>query len=64
MCLWEDDGVQFAAPDFDGANEVTLNEARANFREFGAISRKALAHVRPPREDEAPRPKPTPSKAT
>jgi hypothetical protein len=55
VCFWEDDGVQFADPEYrGGANRESLNEARANFREFGASSRSALPHVRPPREGEVP----------
>ena len=39
ICFWEDDGVQFADPDYEGgANEESLNAARANFRSLGASS--------------------------
>ncbi|MBO4506417.1 MAG: hypothetical protein J5728_08340 [Lachnospiraceae bacterium] len=34
VCGWEDDKVQLRDPDFrGGANEMSLNEARAAFRE-------------------------------
>ena len=47
VCNWEDDAVQAANPMFEGgANSVSLNQARRNFAEFGAISRDALPHVR------------------
>jgi hypothetical protein len=53
VCYWEDDALQFAEPDYEGgANQESLNVARANFRMFGASSRKSLSHVRPPRPEE------------
>ncbi len=55
VCYWEDDGVQFADPDFmGGANHQSLNQAKANFREFGASSRAALRYVRPASPEEEP----------
>ena len=36
VCFWEDDGVQFNDPDYEGgANEVSLRQARDNYREIG-----------------------------
>jgi len=36
VCLWEDDAGQFENPDTAaGANGMSLNEARANFRRHG-----------------------------
>ena len=33
---WEDDDAQFSHPDlFGGANELSLNEAKRNFKMFG-----------------------------
>ncbi len=56
VCYWEDDGVQFADPEYaGGANRESLNQARTNFREFGASSQTALSHVRPPLHEELPR---------
>jgi Cysteine-rich CPCC len=53
VCNWEDDGVQFADPSFwGGANIQSLNEARENFREFGAALREDLKKVRPPLPEE------------
>jgi hypothetical protein len=55
VCGWEDDEVQFDHPDSSGgANKVSLNEARANFKKFGACDKGWLKNVRPPRPDEIP----------
>jgi len=55
VCYWEDDGVQFADPDYEGgANTESLKEARANFRRLGASSPNAVSRVRAPRPDEQP----------
>jgi hypothetical protein len=55
VCDWEDDGVQFRDPDYEGgANRESLNVARANFRKLGASSPDALSQVRPPRPEEKP----------
>lgn len=49
VCGWEDDNVQFDDPDFDGgANEPSLNEAKVNFREFGASTEAQVGSVRKP----------------
>lgn len=55
VCGWEDDGQ-----DDDTADEVrggpngalSLTQARANYRQFGASARERLIYVRPPRPDE------------
>ncbi|MCB0698093.1 MAG: hypothetical protein KDC07_12060 [Chitinophagaceae bacterium] len=53
VCCWEDDGVQLHDPDFwGGANSVSLNEARENFKKFGASDERCIDSVRPPRFDE------------
>ena len=53
VCFWEDDGVQFRRPDYrGGANDVSLNEARANFRKFGAKEERFIGKTRKPYEDE------------
>jgi hypothetical protein len=55
VCFWEDDGVQFRDPDREGgANGVSLNQARRNFREHGVSELRFKAHVRPPLPDEQP----------
>ena len=49
ICFWEDDPVQYHDPDFDGAaNEMSLNQARANYRLFGATDEEHLTYVRKP----------------
>ncbi len=53
VCYWEDDNVQFEDPDYpDGANNISLNEARGNYKRIGAISEEFLGNVRKPSEDE------------
>jgi len=53
VCFWEDDGVQFRDPNYDGgANKPSLRQAQKNFLEFGACDREALRHIRPPGEDD------------
>lgn len=53
VCGWEDDNVQYDDPDYaGGANSVSLNTARANYRAFGAISREAMQGARPPTPEE------------
>ena len=55
VCFWEDDNVQFADPAcWGGANSVSLDEARANFRAIGAISEEFRHDVRSPNPDERP----------
>lgn len=55
VCYWEDDAGQCSDPtDGDGANSVSLNEARESFLEIGAISAEARPHVRPPSPAEVP----------
>jgi hypothetical protein len=55
VCFWEDDGVQFDDPDYEGgANKVSLRQARENFRQFGASDLRFTSNVRPPRLDEQP----------
>ncbi len=41
VCKWEDDRVQWKNPDeAGGANKVSLNEARENFKKYGNINGK------------------------
>jgi hypothetical protein len=41
--------VQFADPDFaGGANEVSLNKAKENYRELKVSDPSALDRIRPP----------------
>ncbi|WP_091358719.1 CPCC family cysteine-rich protein [Amphritea atlantica] len=53
VCYWEDDNVQYDDPNFSGgANKESLNQARSNYKEFGAINKEMLQYVRPPAEEE------------
>ena len=53
ICYWEDDAFQSENPDHDGmSNGVSLNQARENYKKFGACEEDMLKHVRPPKEDE------------
>lgn len=53
VCYWEDDGVQLNDPSYEGgANVMSLNQARVNFKEFGVIDLQFKEKVRPPLEDE------------
>ena len=47
VCYWEDDIVQLEDPDFSGgANEVSLNKAKENFKKFGASELRFISKVR------------------
>jgi len=53
VCFWEDDPLQFDDPTFiGGPNEISLREARKNYRLFGAMSAVNRNSVRPPHADE------------
>jgi Cysteine-rich CPCC len=55
VCYWEDDNVAFDDPDFaGGANVVSLNTARDNFKKFRASEERWLSRVRPPLPEEIP----------
>ena len=57
VCFWEDDPIQFKNHDYEGgANRITLNEARRNYKCFGAKDKRFLCHVRPPNPDEIVKP--------
>ena len=53
VCFWEDDRQQLKDPSMTGgANGISLEEARENYRRFG-VSREDLApYVRPPKKSE------------
>ncbi|MGM1019065.1 MAG: CPCC family cysteine-rich protein [Bacillota bacterium] len=47
ICFWEDDGVQFANPEFEGgANKVSLRQGQRNYEEFGACEERCIQFVR------------------
>jgi Cysteine-rich CPCC len=53
VCFWEDDGAQLRWPlNDDGPNGISLVEAQANYRQFGASHRESRKQVRRPRADE------------
>jgi hypothetical protein len=55
VCFWEDDGQDDADADTvrGGPNgSLSLTQARANFRSFGACEERHLEHVRPPLPEE------------
>ncbi|MGN7930107.1 MAG: CPCC family cysteine-rich protein [Sphingopyxis sp.] len=55
VCYWEDDGQDDLDADEvrGGPNgNLSLNQARKNFLQFGACEEKMLGHVRPPTEVE------------
>ena len=55
VCFWEDDNVQFEDPNYEGgANSVSLNHARENFKVFGSVSKDFVNQVRRPLPQEVP----------
>ncbi len=67
ICFWEDDGVQFDDPDFEGgANTVSLRQAQQNYIQFGASERLFSDSVRKPNEHDRKDPdwRPFPNKLT
>jgi hypothetical protein len=55
VCFWEDDGVQFRNPEYEGgANKVSLNDARQNFLAHGVSETRFKSNVRSPRPEEHP----------
>ncbi|TQV80972.1 hydrolase [Denitrobaculum tricleocarpae] len=55
VCGREDDNVQADNPDRrGGANTISLNEAKATFSAYGAISQLYVMKLRKPRLEEIP----------
>lgn len=53
VCYWEDDGLQYNNPDYEGgANHVSLNQAKENFRKYEVSELRFKKYVRPHLEDE------------
>ncbi len=53
ICFWEDDLFQSENPDLEGmANPVSLNQARENYKKFGACQEDMIKYVRNPNNDE------------
>lgn len=58
VCFWIDDPIQFDDPDrIRPMNKMSLNEARSNFRSYGAIDTKYIDLVRKPLDFEINEPK-------
>jgi hypothetical protein len=55
VCGWQDDDLQFDDPNMlGGANSISLNEARENFKKFKKAKPKSHFDVRDPLPDEIP----------
>lgn len=54
VCFWEDDPVAYQEPNKDvgGANGVSLEQAKINYKEFGACSKDMIIYVRKPEKNE------------
>jgi hypothetical protein len=60
VCWWEDDDVQARDPAFrSGANVVSLDDARKNFKSFGASDQRFVGEVRKPTDEEFPAAEPS-----
>ncbi|MBR1861316.1 MAG: hypothetical protein IJ796_05600 [Lachnospiraceae bacterium] len=55
VCFWENDPSQLRNPDETGANNVSLVQARKNYREFGACEERYKSYVRTPYPEEIER---------
>lgn len=56
VCGWVSDPVQEAMPeDPTGANSISLNQARQNFQEYGAVTQKKLAELEPQNKEKYPK---------
>lgn len=55
VCWWQYDAVAHEKPDtMLGANSVTLNQARKNYKLFGVIEERFIGTGREPKLDELP----------
>ena len=55
VCYWEDDDIQNDDPTYEGgANGLSLNEAKANFSQYGAIKKAFVQEARAPLPEEFP----------
>ncbi len=56
VCFWEDDPFQADDPDLEGsANAVSLNQARENYKKYGACEERFVKLTRAPKQKELPR---------
>jgi len=55
VCFWQYDEVGHDHPDINiGPNHVSLNDAKKNYRNFGACERRVIKFVRKPLAEELP----------
>ncbi|WP_231637337.1 CPCC family cysteine-rich protein [Paenibacillus sp. FJAT-27812] len=55
VCFWQYDEVAHDKPEINiGANHISLNQAKGNYRDFGAYERKFKDSVREPYKEEYP----------
>ena len=53
ICFWEDDGVQYDDPDYEGgANLPSLRKAQKNYVLFGACEESCIGAIRKPNEND------------
>ncbi|MDE5439230.1 hydrolase [Elizabethkingia meningoseptica] len=53
VCYWENDEVQYNDSTYaGGANRISLEQAKDNFKKFGAIKECFIRYVRVPLDDE------------
>jgi hypothetical protein len=53
VCYWIDDPIQMEDPDYHGgANISSLNQARVNYKKYGAVEERLISCVRKPRRGE------------
>jgi hypothetical protein len=53
VCYWEDDPHQYKDPEFHGgANHMSLNDARENYKKLEVCDEKMKSYVRQPKKDE------------
>lgn len=53
VCYWEDERAQLNDPDYKGgANKVSLNRAKENFKKYRAVEKRFIKNVRKPNVDE------------
>ncbi len=55
VCFWQYDEAAHREPNrIIGANKVSLNTAKENFKSFGAVEKRFITLVRAPYDDEIP----------
>ena len=49
VCFWENDPIQNENPDYEGgANKISLNQAKKNFHNLGAVESRFTRYVKDP----------------